>query len=113
MSEYKIRAMMCHPDKHLDNPGAGKHVVYLAVYIFPGFENTIIVVSDIHSGHCCFMTVADFQKLQEAKEVLCNEARRKNYDQWSRSGVTIPFHEWHALKDSVKTVCNIFSEVHF
>ncbi|XP_026165371.1 dnaJ homolog subfamily C member 12 [Mastacembelus armatus] len=69
INEYKIRALACHPDKHLDNPRA----------------------------------VADFQKLQEAKEVLCNEAKRKNYDMWKRSGVTISFHDWQALNDSVKT----------
>ncbi|XP_047458116.1 dnaJ homolog subfamily C member 12 [Mugil cephalus] len=69
LNEYKIRALACHPDKHLDNPRA----------------------------------VADFQKLQEAKEVLCNETKRKNYDHWKRSGVTIPFHDWQAMNDSVKT----------
>ncbi|XP_042358294.1 dnaJ homolog subfamily C member 12 [Plectropomus leopardus] len=69
LNEYKIRALACHPDKHLDNPRA----------------------------------VADFQKLQEAKEVLCNETKRKNYDHWKRSGVNIPFHDWQALNDSVKT----------
>lgn len=69
LGEYKIRALACHPDKHLDNPRA----------------------------------VADFQKLQEAKEVLCNETKRKNYDLWKRSGVNIPFQDWQALNDSVKT----------
>ncbi|KAF7666870.1 hypothetical protein LDENG_00089970 [Lucifuga dentata] len=69
LNEYKIRALACHPDKHLHNPRA----------------------------------VADFQKLQEAKEVLCNESKRKNYDLWRRSGVTVPFHDWQALSDSVKT----------
>ncbi|XP_029376947.1 dnaJ homolog subfamily C member 12 isoform X2 [Echeneis naucrates] len=69
LNEYKIRALACHPDKHLDNPRA----------------------------------VADFQKLQEAKEVLCNDTKRKNYDLWKRSGVSIPFREWQALNDSVKT----------
>lgn len=69
LNEYRIRALACHPDKHLDDPTA----------------------------------VADFQKLQEAKEVLCNEAKRKNYDLWRRSGVAVPFHEWQALNDSVKT----------
>lgn len=69
LNEYKIRALACHPDKHLDNPKA----------------------------------VADFQKLQEAKEVLCNETKRKNYDLWRRSGVSIPYHDWQALNDSVKT----------
>lgn len=52
-----------------------------------------------------FLAVDDFQKLQEAKEVLCNETKRKNYDLWRRSGVTITFREWQALNDSVKTVC--------
>lgn len=52
--------------------------------------------------------MADFQKLQEAKEVLCNETKRKNYDLWKRSGVTISFHDWLALNDSVKTVSNVF-----
>ncbi|XP_029031470.1 dnaJ homolog subfamily C member 12 [Betta splendens] len=47
--------------------------------------------------------VADFQKLQEAKEVLCNETKRKNYDLWERSGVTIPYRDWQALNNSVKT----------
>ncbi|XP_049592483.1 dnaJ homolog subfamily C member 12 isoform X1 [Syngnathus scovelli] len=46
--------------------------------------------------------VAEFQKLQEAKEVLCNDDKRKNYDLWKRSGVSIPFHDWQALNDSVK-----------
>ncbi|XP_056148129.1 dnaJ homolog subfamily C member 12 isoform X2 [Lampris incognitus] len=68
-NEYKIRALACHPDKHLDRPKA----------------------------------VEDFQKLQEAKEVLCNESKRKNYDLWRRSGVSLPFRDWQALNDSVKT----------
>lgn len=58
---------------------------------------------------CSFVTVEDFQKLQEAKEVLCNETKRNNYDLWKRSGVTIPFHDWQALNDSVKSVCYIFT----
>lgn len=69
LNEYKIRALGCHPDKHLDNPTA----------------------------------VADFQKLQEAKEVLCDETKRKNYDLWKRSGIAMTFHDWQALKGSVKT----------
>ncbi|TNN26823.1 DnaJ subfamily C member 12 [Liparis tanakae] len=47
--------------------------------------------------------VANFQNLQKAKEVLCNETKRKNYDLWTRSGVTISFHDWQSLNDSVKT----------
>lgn len=47
--------------------------------------------------------VVNFQKLQEAKEILCNETKRKNFDLWRRSGVTISFRDWQALNDSVKT----------
>lgn len=54
------------------------------------------------------LSVADFQKLQEAKEILCNETKRKNYDLWKRGGVNISFHDWQALNDSVKTVSNVF-----
>ncbi|KAM8852110.1 dnaJ homolog subfamily C member 12 [Synchiropus picturatus] len=69
LSEYKVRALACHPDKHPDDPQA----------------------------------VVNFQKLQDAKEVLCDETKRKNYDLWMRSGVTIAFRDWLALNDSVKT----------
>ncbi|XP_028323735.1 dnaJ homolog subfamily C member 12 [Gouania willdenowi] len=47
--------------------------------------------------------VDDFQKLQEAKVVLCDESKRKNYNMWKQSGVAISFHDWQALNDSVKT----------
>ncbi|XP_061083831.1 dnaJ homolog subfamily C member 12 isoform X2 [Conger conger] len=46
--------------------------------------------------------VQDFQKLQEAKEVLTNENARNNYNLWRRSKITIPFRDWQALGDSVK-----------
>lgn len=59
---------------------------------------------------CChsFFPVEEFQKLQEAKEVLTDETKRKNYDFWLRSRITLPFTEWQALRDSVKTVSAIF-----
>lgn len=69
LNEYKIRALACHPDKHLGNPSS----------------------------------VVEFQKLKEAKEVLCDESKRKSYDLWKRSGVAMTFYDWQALKDSVKT----------
>ncbi|XP_067241170.1 dnaJ homolog subfamily C member 12 [Chanodichthys erythropterus] len=47
--------------------------------------------------------VEEFQKLQEAKEILTDEKKRKNYDLWLRSRIAIPFSEWQALSDSVKT----------
>ncbi|XP_023689463.1 dnaJ homolog subfamily C member 12 [Paramormyrops kingsleyae] len=45
----------------------------------------------------------DFQKLQEAKEVLTNEDTRKMYDLWRRSRISVPFRDWRSLSDSVKT----------
>lgn len=66
----------------------------------------VIPVSFLH------FKVADFQKLQEAKEVLCDEAKRKNYDLWKRSGIAIPFHDWQALNNSVKTVCIALTGMH-
>ncbi|XP_059372926.1 dnaJ homolog subfamily C member 12-like [Carassius carassius] len=69
VTEFKVRALACHPDKHPENPRA----------------------------------VEDFQKLQEAKDVLTDEKKRKSYDLWLRSQIVIPFSEWQALSDSVKT----------
>lgn len=47
--------------------------------------------------------VETFQKLQKAKEVLTNKESRARYDQWRRSQVSMPFQQWEALSDSVKT----------
>ncbi|NXC20606.1 DJC12 protein, partial [Corythaeola cristata] len=48
--------------------------------------------------------VENFQKLQQAKEILTNEESRARYDYWRRSKITIPFQQWEALSNSVKTV---------
>ncbi|KAF7247194.1 hypothetical protein EYD10_06628 [Varanus komodoensis] len=69
VSEFKVRALECHPDKHPGNPQA----------------------------------VENFQKLQHAKEILTNEESRDRYDYWRRSKIAIPFQQWEALNDSVKT----------
>ncbi|XP_006889082.1 PREDICTED: dnaJ homolog subfamily C member 12 [Elephantulus edwardii] len=47
--------------------------------------------------------VETFQKLQKAKEVLTNEESRARYDHWRRNQMSIPFQQWEALSDSVKT----------
>ncbi|KAB5581981.1 hypothetical protein PHYPO_G00181910 [Pangasianodon hypophthalmus] len=44
----------------------------------------------------------DFQKLQQAKDVLTDETKRRKYDYWLRSSITVPFREWQALSDTVK-----------
>nr|XP_060624901.1 dnaJ homolog subfamily C member 12 [Anolis sagrei ordinatus] len=47
--------------------------------------------------------VENFQKLQQAKEILTNEDSRARYDYWRRSKITIPFQQWEALSNSIKT----------
>ncbi|XP_072484911.1 dnaJ homolog subfamily C member 12 [Notamacropus eugenii] len=47
--------------------------------------------------------VENFQRLQKAKDILTNEESRDRYDYWRRSRVPIPFHQWEALSNSVKT----------
>ncbi|XP_053244378.1 dnaJ homolog subfamily C member 12 isoform X2 [Podarcis raffonei] len=56
---------------------------------------------DKHPGNP--QAVENFQKLQQAKEILTNEESRSRYDYWRRSKITIPFQQWEALSNSVKT----------
>ncbi|NWS41678.1 DJC12 protein, partial [Probosciger aterrimus] len=56
---------------------------------------------DKHPGNP--KAVENFQKLQQAKEILTNEESRARYDYWRRSKITIPFQQWEALSSSVKT----------
>lgn len=44
-----------------------------------------------------------FQQLQEAKDILCDEEKRKKYDQWRNSGISMSFKQWCSLRDSVQT----------
>ncbi|RXM96444.1 Catenin alpha-3 [Acipenser ruthenus] len=48
------------------------------------------------------MEVEEFQKLQQAKEILKNEDSRARYDYWRRNRISIPFRDWEALSDAVK-----------
>ncbi|NXJ74903.1 DJC12 protein, partial [Trogon melanurus] len=56
---------------------------------------------DKHPGNP--KAVENFQKLQQAKEILTNEESRARYDYWRRSKIAIPFQQWEALSSSVKT----------
>ncbi|XP_030308692.1 dnaJ homolog subfamily C member 12 isoform X2 [Calypte anna] len=56
---------------------------------------------DKHPGNP--KAVENFQKLQQAKEILTNEESRARYDHWRRSKIAIPFQQWEALSSSVKT----------
>lgn len=47
--------------------------------------------------------VETFQKLQKAKEILSHAESRARYDHWRRSQMAMPFEQWEALADSVRT----------
>nr|XP_033797553.1 dnaJ homolog subfamily C member 12 isoform X2 [Geotrypetes seraphini] len=56
---------------------------------------------DKHPGNP--KAVENFQRLQHAKEILTNKDSRARYDHWWRSRIQVPFKQWEALNDSVKT----------
>ncbi|KAI5749301.1 J domain-containing protein [Diaphorina citri] len=42
-----------------------------------------------------------FQLLNEAKETLLDPEKRKNYDKWKNSGISISYKAWTSMKDHV------------
>ncbi|XP_020602696.1 dnaJ homolog subfamily C member 12-like [Orbicella faveolata] len=44
-----------------------------------------------------------FERLQNARNVLCNEESRKRYDFWRRSGIAVPYEQWVELSGAVHT----------
>ncbi|XP_014253103.1 J domain-containing protein [Cimex lectularius] len=44
---------------------------------------------------------AKFQKLKEAKEILTDPEKRKNYDKWLNSGIAISYKQWLGMKEHV------------
>lgn len=53
---------------------------------------------------CFVFLVERFQKLQEAKEVLCDDEQRKAYDYWRNSHVTVPWKTWHSISERSQPV---------
>ncbi|KAF4531211.1 hypothetical protein B566_EDAN014720 [Ephemera danica] len=43
-----------------------------------------------------------FQKLKEAKEVLCDPEKRVLYDKWRGSGISISYKQWMGMKEHVQ-----------
>lgn len=43
-----------------------------------------------------------FQKLKDAKEILCDPERRANYDKWRSSGIQISYKNWVGMKEHVQ-----------
>jgi DnaJ homolog subfamily C member 12 len=70
MTEYRIRALKCHPDKRPDD------------------EECLV----------------QFQRLQEAKEVLCDPTKRKDYDRWRSGGLSMSWKQWNAFRNSANLV---------
>uniref|UniRef100_A0A023F8Q1 J domain-containing protein n=1 Tax=Triatoma infestans TaxID=30076 RepID=A0A023F8Q1_TRIIF len=44
---------------------------------------------------------AKFQKLKEAKEILSDPEKRKNYDKWRNSGISMSYKQWVGMKEHV------------
>ena len=70
MTEYRIQALKCHPDKHPDNE------------------------------EC----LDQFQRLQEAKKVLCDPLKRKDYDRWRSGALSISWKQWNSIRNSANPV---------
>uniref|UniRef100_A0A1Q3G347 J domain-containing protein n=1 Tax=Culex tarsalis TaxID=7177 RepID=A0A1Q3G347_CULTA len=45
---------------------------------------------------------AMFQKLKEAKEILCDPEKRANYDKWRGSGIQVSYRNWVGMKEHVQ-----------
>uniref|UniRef100_A0A5F9DV41 DnaJ heat shock protein family (Hsp40) member C12 n=1 Tax=Oryctolagus cuniculus TaxID=9986 RepID=A0A5F9DV41_RABIT len=99
LAEFKVRALECHPDKHPENSKADAVKSECVSRVLTSFAHMSISLHN-ESGN---RTVETFQKLQKAKEILTNEESRARYDHWRRSQMSIPFQQWEALTDSVKT----------
>ena len=50
-----------------------------------------------------FSIVTFCYRLQHARNILCDEEQRKNYDYWRRSGVAVPYEQWTELSRAVHT----------
>jgi len=68
-TEYRIRALKCHPDKH---PGDTK-------------------------------ALEQFQKLQEARDILLDSEKRQKYDKWRQSEMCIPYKQWLSMSSRCAT----------
>uniref|UniRef100_A0A8C0MPG2 DnaJ heat shock protein family (Hsp40) member C12 n=1 Tax=Canis lupus familiaris TaxID=9615 RepID=A0A8C0MPG2_CANLF len=97
LAEFKVRALECHPDKHPENSKADLGVKKECLSeVLASFAHISLEIS-------LPRTVETFQKLQKAKDILTNTESRARYDHWRRSQISMPFQQWEALSDSVKT----------
>lgn len=117
MAEYKVRALSCHPDKHPENPQAGTckqmRIILRARFLYGDCDDEPVYRSDVDyvdfkDCYCITCAAHDFQKLQQAKDVLTDETKRRQYDYWLRSSIAVPFSEWRALNDTAQTGSDFF-----
>ncbi|XP_045214807.1 dnaJ homolog subfamily C member 12-like [Mercenaria mercenaria] len=46
---------------------------------------------------------AVFERIQTAKDVLCDDEKRALYDKWRHAGISMPFKQWCNLRGAVHT----------
>ncbi|KAL4240273.1 DnaJ subfamily C member 12 [Mactra antiquata] len=46
---------------------------------------------------------AEFERIQTARDVLCDDEKRANYDKWRHAGITLSFKKWCNMRGAVHT----------
>lgn len=47
---------------------------------------------------------AEFEKIQTAKDTLCDDEKRAMYDKWRHAGISMSFRQWCNLRGAAHTV---------
>lgn len=56
---------------------------------------------DKHPGDS--VKAAEFEKIQTARDVLCDDEKRAMYDKWRHAGISMQFKQWCNLRGAVHT----------
>lgn len=114
LAEYRIKAKLYHPDKILQN----ESVISKDKKNFETKSQATTPIKTINlslkesdkdqikpstnednekmSSKICTQN-EQFKRIVEAKEVLCDEGRRREYDRWRESGLSMSWKTWKAL----------------
>lgn len=45
----------------------------------------------------------EFERIQTAKDILCDDEKRANYDKWRHAGISMSFNKWCNMRGAVHT----------